>query len=65
MKKLLMIIAACCVAASIVEAKTKLPENSDDRVVCYELNRRKFSASRYRFASLEKQPDRRMTSASL
>lgn len=37
MKKLLMIIAVCCVAAPIVEAKTKLPENSDDRIVCYQL----------------------------
>ena len=37
MKKLLLIIVACCMATPIVEAKTKLPENSDDRVVCYEL----------------------------
>ncbi|MBQ7855819.1 MAG: hypothetical protein IJ348_01730 [Alistipes sp.] len=38
MKRFLLVIVACCTALSVAEAKQKMPENSDDRVYCYELN---------------------------
>ncbi|MBQ5635742.1 MAG: hypothetical protein IIV10_05470, partial [Alistipes sp.] len=37
MKKFLLLVAMLIAGDVIADAKNKIPENSDDRVVCYEL----------------------------